>query len=130
MFDVGFSEIVFFGIIAIVILGPDKFPEVIRYIAKLKVKFNALKSGINQTIQNELELSELKNHLNNEIVYVENLEKRLNDYFIRNNIESHINVKSLQPIKYYPIDFFKCKIPYQQSFILNNLMNFSCFKSQ
>lgn len=130
MFDVGFSEIVFFGIIAVVILGPDKFPEVIRYIAKLKVKFNALKNGINQTIQNELELSELKNHLNNEIVYVENLEKRLNDYFIKNNIESHIGFKLSQPIKYYPIDFFKCKIPYQQSFILNNLMNFSCFKIQ
>lgn len=35
MFDVGFSEIVFILVIAVVVLGPDKLPEAGRYLGKI-----------------------------------------------------------------------------------------------
>jgi len=40
MFDMGFSEIVFIVIVAVIFLGPDKLPETIRSVAKFfrKVK--------------------------------------------------------------------------------------------
>ena len=43
MFDVSFSEILFLGVIAIIVLGPDKLPEALRHIAKFKRKFEVLK---------------------------------------------------------------------------------------
>ena len=133
MFDVGFSEIIFFVVIAVIILGPDKFPETIRFLAKAKQKIGALKNSLNQTIQNELDLVQLKSELNEEIVYVKQLEERLNQYLGKmnqnlNGMRKDSTVSKLLGYKYYPIENFEIKIPFQAGFLLSHLASWACFR--
>lgn len=123
MFDVGFSELFFLGIIAVIVLGPEKLPDAIRYILKLKLKFSSLKQSLNQTLQHELDLNQLKEDLNSEIDQIKNLEKKMQKYF------SKLDHQVLKPDVrcFYPIENFEIKIPYRAVFILNNLMSWSCF---
>ena len=123
MFDIGFSEILFLGVIAIVVLGPEKLPKAIRYLAKLKMKLNEFKQSVNQTLEKELEIKQLKNELSQEILHVKNLEKKMQDYFSQLDIE-HIQQSAK---KYYPIEPFTLKTPYQQTFMIENLMQWPCF---
>lgn len=123
MFDVGFSEIIFFGIIAIVVLGPEKFPEAIRYFTKLKRKFDVLKDDIQHSLKYELELNELKSELSAEIKNLKQLEKRLDHYL------KHIDADQIDQHTYFPVDNFKTPVPFNTKFILEHLMNWSCFKT-
>lgn len=124
MFDVGLSELFFLAVIAVIVLGPDKLPDAIRYILKLKLKFSSLKQSLNQTLQKELELNQLKDELNSEIDQIKNLEKKMQSYFSKLD---HQILKS--DLKYfYPVEHFEIKIPYQAVFILNHLIQWSCFK--
>ena len=60
MFDIGFWELLLIGIVALVVVGPERLPEVARsagiYIAKLR-RFVA---GVKSDISAELETGELK----------------------------------------------------------------------
>ncbi|NHB57698.1 preprotein translocase subunit TatB [Acinetobacter sp. 194] len=128
MFEVGFSEIIFLGIIAIVFLGPDKLPEVIRYIAKIKAKFDILKKDLNQTLEKEFELNQLKSELSKEITYVSELEKKLDQYLAkmdRNTIQLNSN---LSEKLYFPVEDFSPKIPFLNGFIIQHLMLYPCLK--
>ena len=123
MFDVGFTEILFLGIIAVVVLGPEKLPKAIQYVAELRQKMNTFKANINQTLEKEFEIKQLKEELSQEILHVKNLEKKMNDYFSQLDIE-HIQHSAKQ---YYPIEKFTLKAPYQQRFLIDALMQWPCF---
>jgi len=122
MFDVGFSEIFFLGIIVIIVLGPEKLPELIRTLARIKSKVNIYKQQISSSLENELELHQLKEELHLEIANVKNIEDRLQQYLkdLEKNHLDHI-------FKYYPIEFFKIYVPYNGDFLLKHLMQWSCF---
>jgi len=60
MFGMGFGEILIVAVIAIIFLGPDKLPETMVNIAKF---FRGVKKTINDTkesIEGELQVSEMK----------------------------------------------------------------------
>lgn len=64
MFGFGIGEILLIAIVAIIALGPEKLPDAMVQIAKL---FNSVKKGLNDaktTLDNELNISELKNEAN------------------------------------------------------------------
>ncbi|MDX4027705.1 Sec-independent protein translocase protein TatB [Aliarcobacter skirrowii] len=64
MFGLGMTEILLIAIVAVIALGPDKLPEAMVKIAKM---FNSVKKGINDaktTLDNELNISELKAEAN------------------------------------------------------------------
>lgn len=64
MFGLGMTEILLIAIIAIIVLGPDKLPEAMIKIARM---FNSVKKGISDaktTLDNELNISELKAEAN------------------------------------------------------------------
>ena len=123
MFDVGFSELLFLGVIVIIVLGPERFPELIRYFIRLKMKFNKIKHKINSTLENELQLTQLKDELESELSNIKKLEEKLQIYFDR------LNSKEKKGDQYYyPIEIFEINAPYKIDFLLKNLMNWSCFK--
>jgi sec-independent protein translocase protein TatB len=66
MFDIGFQEIVLIGVVALVVLGPEKMPGAVRTIAlmigRLKRSFNALKTEI----EKEVGADEIRRQLRNE----------------------------------------------------------------
>ena len=56
MLDVGFSELLVFGIIGLLVLGPDKLPEAARFAAKWYSKFKRTISNVQNDIDRELRL--------------------------------------------------------------------------
>lgn len=60
MFGMGFTEILLIALVAIVVLGPEKLPTTMVQIAKF---INKLKAGISDakaTLDNELNITEMK----------------------------------------------------------------------
>ena len=63
MFDVGFSELVVIGLIALIVLGPNRLPEVARtagrWLGKLRRFVSEVKQDLDREIHHE-ELAELR----------------------------------------------------------------------
>jgi len=60
MFGMGFTEILFVAIIAIIFLGPDKLPEAMVQIAKFFNSFKKTISEAKSTFEEEIHINELK----------------------------------------------------------------------
>ena len=60
MLNIGMTELLAFGIIALLVLGPDKLPEAARFAAKSYAKIKRLISNVQNDIDRELRLSELR----------------------------------------------------------------------
>ncbi|OTG84012.1 Sec-independent protein translocase protein TatB [Acinetobacter sp. ANC 4648] len=77
MLDVGFSELLVFGIIALLVLGPDKLPEAARFAAKWYSKFKRVISNVQNDIDRELRLSEFREQMQNEMQRIQELEQKV-----------------------------------------------------
>ncbi|MDR0779297.1 MAG: Sec-independent protein translocase protein TatB [Pseudomonadales bacterium] len=66
MFNFGFSELVLVGIVALLVLGPEKMPGAVRtaalWIGRLRRSFNTIK----QDIEREIGADEIRRQLRNE----------------------------------------------------------------
>ncbi len=58
--DMGFSEILFVAVIAIIVLGPEKLPDAMRDLGRLFVKIKKMWKDATSDIRRELELEEMK----------------------------------------------------------------------
>ena len=65
MFDVGFFEILIIFVVGIILIGPEKLPEVLKYIfltvRKIKHQFNDAKEEVSKTLNLEEALLDEKN---------------------------------------------------------------------
>lgn len=66
MFDVAFSELIFIGIVALVVFGPEDLPRVARTIGHLLGKFRRYVSDVKSDISREMELADVK-HIHDEL---------------------------------------------------------------
>lgn len=60
MFDIAFSEILFIGIIALVVFGPEELPRVARTVGHLLGKLRRYVADVKSDISREMEASEMK----------------------------------------------------------------------
>jgi len=60
MFGMGFTEILFIAVIAIIFLGPDKLPEAMVQIAKFFNSFKKTVTEAKSTFENEIHMNELR----------------------------------------------------------------------
>jgi sec-independent protein translocase protein TatB len=60
MFGMGFMEIMIIAVIAVIFLGPDKLPEAMINIAKFFRSFKTTISDAKNSIEQEMNISELK----------------------------------------------------------------------
>ena len=60
MFGMGFTEILFIAVIAIIFLGPDKLPEAMVQIAKFFNSFKKTVSEAKSSFEQEIHINELK----------------------------------------------------------------------
>jgi len=63
MFDVGFSELVLVGVIALVVFGPERLPRLAREAALWIRKARSLAASVREDINRELQLQELQETL-------------------------------------------------------------------
>jgi sec-independent protein translocase protein TatB len=60
MLDLGFMEILLIGVVAILVLGPEKLPDALVSVAKFFRKVKTLIANTKDTIEQEVKISELK----------------------------------------------------------------------
>lgn len=60
MFDIGFSEIVVIGVVALVVIGPERLPKTARTLGHLFGRLQRYVSEVKADISREMELDELR----------------------------------------------------------------------
>ncbi|NSL54400.1 Sec-independent protein translocase protein TatB [Uliginosibacterium aquaticum] len=60
MFDIGFSELLLIGIVALVVFGPEELPRVARTVGHLLGKMRRYVADVKSDISREMEASEMK----------------------------------------------------------------------
>ena len=59
MFDIGFSELVVIGIVALVVIGPERLPKVARTLGHLFGRLQRYVTQVKSDISREMEIAEL-----------------------------------------------------------------------
>ena len=78
MFGMGFMEIFLIAIVAIIALGPEKLPTAMVEIAKFIKKFKSGVEDAKSTLDNELNISEMKEEAAKYKAQIENAKSTLN----------------------------------------------------
>jgi sec-independent protein translocase protein TatB len=60
MFDIGFSELVVIGLVALIVIGPERLPRVARTIGHLAGRLQRYVADVKADINREVELDELR----------------------------------------------------------------------
>lgn len=100
MLDLGFFEILLIGIVAIVVLGPEKLPEtmanIFRFFKKVKNFLSEAKSSIDKELQID-ELREEANQYKRELMSASQKLEEMANREIKNPIDSEIrDVKKIE----------------------------------
>jgi sec-independent protein translocase protein TatB len=76
MFEIGFTELLLVGIVALIVLGPDRLPGAVRtaglWIGRIKRSFSAIKAEV----EREIGADEIRRQLHNEQIL--ELEREMN----------------------------------------------------
>jgi sec-independent protein translocase protein TatB len=64
MFDIGFSELILIGIVALLVIGPERLPETIRtasmWLNRIRRGFNEIKQEVQQELHNDAVMRDLR----------------------------------------------------------------------
>ena len=60
MFDIGFSELMVIGLVALVVIGPEKLPRMARTVGHLVGRLQRYVSDVKADINREIELEDLR----------------------------------------------------------------------
>ncbi|MCL2525297.1 MAG: Sec-independent protein translocase protein TatB [Betaproteobacteria bacterium] len=60
MFDIGFSELMVIGIVALIVIGPERLPRVARTVGHLLGRAQRYVNDVKADINREIQLDELK----------------------------------------------------------------------
>ncbi len=60
MFDIGFSELVVIGLVALIVIGPERLPRVARTVGHLLGRLQRYVSDVKADINREIEIEELR----------------------------------------------------------------------
>lgn len=77
MLNVGMTELLVFGIIALLVLGPEKLPEAARFAGKWYAKIKRMISSVQTDIDRELRMSELREQMQQEMQRIQELENKM-----------------------------------------------------
>lgn len=74
MFDIGFSELLLFGVIALIVLGPEKLPQAARTAGQWYAKFRRMIATLQSEIESELDLAETRKQMQDELAKIRQTE--------------------------------------------------------
>jgi len=64
MFDIGFAELIVIGVIALLVIGPERLPETVRtaslWLNRIRRGFNDIKREVQQELHNDSVMQELR----------------------------------------------------------------------
>ena len=88
MFDIGFWELVIIALVALVIVGPERLPELAQNAGRIIKKIRSFIQSAKREVEKELKLDQL-NDLDESIHKVENLMNEAPDKFMQEEMTSH-----------------------------------------
>lgn len=86
MFDVGFTELMLIGVVALVVIGPERLPDVARTLGRWISKMQRFVRGVKSDINAELETGDLKKLIGDQKDQISELRTMVNS--TRKEIES------------------------------------------
>ncbi|MFM6905516.1 MAG: Sec-independent protein translocase protein TatB [Acinetobacter sp.] len=91
MFDIGFSELILLGFVALIVLGPEKLPVAMRTLGRYYAKFKHTLTHIQDTFDQELKIAELREQMQQELQRIKQTELRMREELDKMNAEIHNN---------------------------------------
>ncbi len=79
MFDVGFQEVVLIGVIALLVIGPERLPAVARSVGRWVGKMQRFVAGVKRDLQSELNTDEVRKLLNSQEDQIRELKEMVNE---------------------------------------------------
>lgn len=79
MFDVGFQEVVLIGVIALLVIGPERLPTVARSVGRWVGKMQRFVAGVKRDLQSELNTDEVRKLLNSQEDQIRELKEMVNE---------------------------------------------------
>ena len=73
-FDIWYSELLLFGVIALIVLGPEKLPQAARTAGQWYAKLRRTVSTLQSEIEAELDLAETRQQMQNELAKIRQTE--------------------------------------------------------
>ena len=77
MFDIGFSELLLFGVIALIVLGPEKLPQAARTAGQWYAKLRRTVSTLQSEIEAEFDLAETRQQMQDELAKIRQTEANM-----------------------------------------------------
>ena len=121
MFNVSFGEIFAFSAIALIVLGPEKFPQALRQVMLKYRNFKSLMNKVQQDIEQELELTELKQFMQQELQRIKDNEVQLQTSLLemqakidQQQHELNVQLQKKRVYLYEPISSHST-VPFRQS---------------
>lgn len=96
MLNIGMTELLTFGIIALLVLGPEKLPEAARFAGKWYGKLKHMISNVQNDIDRELRMSELREQMQNEMKRIQELEQKMQAQMQELQQQNHSAVEQQQ----------------------------------
>jgi sec-independent protein translocase protein TatB len=78
VFDIGFTELLLIGVIALVVLGPERLPHAVRTASRWLAKIRSMFNQVKDQIEKELDADEIRQQIHNESI-MQQLDKGKND---------------------------------------------------
>lgn len=78
MFDIGFWEVALILIMALIVIGPEKLPEVARTVGHWVGRARKYIEGVKHEVEKEFDTAELKRILHNQEVQIRELQGKMN----------------------------------------------------
>ena len=107
MFDIGFTEIILIAVVGLIVIGPKRLPETVRFLGYWLGKLRRSVQGARQDMEREFGLDEIRREL-----YNEELMSRMDDE--RKQIERRLGSPSKPVNEPTPASL---KIPNEEDFI-------------
>ena len=77
MLNIGMTELFCFAIIALLVLGPEKLPEGARFAGKWYGKIKRMISNVQNDLDRELRISDLRAQMQQEMSKIQELEQKM-----------------------------------------------------
>lgn len=86
MFDIGFSELLLLGVVALIVLGPERLPVAMRTLGRYYAKIRQTLNNLQDTVNQELKLVELKEEMQKELEMIRQTELRMKEELDKINL--------------------------------------------
>ena len=138
MLNIGMTELLVFGIIALLVLGPEKLPEAARFAGKWYAKLKRMISNVQNDIDRELRMSELREQMQNEMKRIQELELKMQTQMHEFQKQSlHTGASQITPFEHRKANitytYFSTKqrhIPYHSQYLKKYSRNIAVLNNQ